>query len=166
MFSTQDASSGFCQIKINDQDKGKTTFTSLHALYRSTAFTNATWREDRAEEFERAMNTIFWAAKWQITLVDLNDIIIFFRSTKEHVDHIQTVLGPLSRANGPLKLDNRFFDNCIEYLVHVIQLGRLAILMKVTDSKRRLQLPKNMIELKSFPVFALYSNGLYRDSHI
>ena len=90
IFSTVDASSGYWQIPITPKDMDKTTFTTHFGTCSFTimpfGLTNA------PATYQRAIDTILIAVKWQLALVYLYDITVFSSSFEQHKDHLGTVL--------------------------------------------------------------------------
>lgn len=97
IFSTLDANYGYWQIEVHDRDNDKTTFTSLHALYRS--FLMLLRLKNAPSTFQREMDIGLSPGKWKFLLIYLDDVIIFSTSVEEHLDHLLPVLGLLSRAS-------------------------------------------------------------------
>lgn len=97
------------------------------------------------------MDDILSIVKQQFAILYLKDIIIFWRSVEKYLDHVLTVLGLLLRAGVSLKLKKCFFFNDrIDYLIHVMQPDRIGISTKLTDIIRRLRTPASVTELKVF----------------
>lgn len=84
-----------------------------------------------------------------VSLVYLDDMVLFLTSVEQHQDHQQNVLQLLSRASVSLKV-NKCSENCIDYFGFVIQPGTLSISMKAIDALHRLQNLTNVTELKFF----------------
>lgn len=96
------------------------------------------------------MDVILSTVKWHCVLTYLDDIVNFSRAVAEHLEHIRTVLGLLSRARFSIVLKKCFsFDDRIHYLGDVIQPGKRRISTKVTDSVRGLQNSTDATKLKS-----------------
>lgn len=95
---------------------------------------------------QRAKYFTLSTAQLQFALFYLDDIIIFFTSLKEPLDHIQTVLDLSSEASMLLKLKNCFSsEKPFEHLRHIIQLGILTI-SNESDAIQRLQRSANATE--------------------
>lgn len=101
--------------------------------------------------FQRAGDIILLTVKGQVELIYLDGEIIFLRSVEEHLNHLQTLFGLLSKACISFNLENCFFcEDHIDYLVHLIQPSTPGILTKATDTICKLQHATNVIELNSF----------------
>lgn len=78
--------------------------------------------------FQRSMDVVLLTVKWQFALDYLDNIVIFSKTTKEHIYHMREVLTLLNIAGVPLKLNNfQFFAKTFAYLGHVIGPRRLEM---------------------------------------
>lgn len=88
---------------------------------------------------------------WWFVLGYLKDVVIFWRSVEEDLDHLWTLQELLSRDNVSLRLNKRFFvKDEIDYLGHEVRRDRLGRSTKSTDAICEPQQPTNLTELKSF----------------
>lgn len=83
VFSTPDANSGNWQVKVDEADQDKTAFTDRHGLCRFLrmpfGFKNA------PRIFHRAMKVVLSPEKWQYAIVNLDNIVVFFRSPSNEI---------------------------------------------------------------------------------
>lgn len=99
----------------------------------------------------RVMIIILFSVKWQLALVYRKDTVIFFKAPQENIAHTNMVLILLKEASVALSLKNfAFFTNPIDYLGHLIKLGRPKVDNNTTDGTRGLKEPMTVIELRSF----------------
>lgn len=129
ILSTIDTNFWYWESAIDDRYKEKITFTTRHRLYQLL------WMllclKNALDTFQCAVDIILPTIKWQFAQVYFDDIFTIFGSFEEHLDHILTVLGLLSRAGDSLKSKKLFFnEECIDYQGHVIQPGRLVYRQK------------------------------------
>lgn len=89
-FSTLDSNSGYWPIEIDARNRGKTTFTSNHGLYRFVRIPFAL-KNDPAT-FQRATGVILASLRWQLALVYVEDIVLFSKSPAGHMEQILCVL--------------------------------------------------------------------------
>lgn len=103
-----------------------------HVPLRSVPlFTHALLFEERPATFQRVMNTILACLRLQVPLVYLDDVIIFSKTTADHLEHFDAVLQLLLRAGVSIRLDKcKFFSDQVEYLCHAILHGKLAVSSK------------------------------------
>lgn len=137
IFSLLDRNSGYWQIDSDEADSGKNAFTIRHELYQLFEC-----RLEFPVTFQRAMNAILSAVKWNFDLVYLGDILVFFKPPEEHIVHVCSVLTLYSNANGILKLRKcRHFAETIDYLGHVTNQKRLEAASHTTSATHKFQPP-------------------------
>jgi hypothetical protein len=117
VFGTFDLLLAYHQIRLTDEDITKTAFRTPTGIfeYKVMPFglTNA------PSVFMAAMNDIL--SEMGFAVVYLDDILIFSRTPKEHVMHVQTVFKKLQEHGFSLKLSKcEFFKSSVQYLGHVI----------------------------------------------
>src|ERR1041385_7163508 len=81
---------GYHQIKIQNGDIPKTSFTTRYGLYEypvmSFGLTNG------PATFSRLMNSIFMEYLDKFVVVYLDDILIYSKNEEEHAEHLRLVL--------------------------------------------------------------------------
>lgn len=119
IFSTFDASSGYCQVEIVEWDCDKSAFTSHHGL---SCFTKMPSRlKSSLVPFQRAMDVLLSKVKWQIGLVYLDDIVILSKTADKHIEHVRKVLTLLNNASVTPNLRKcELSTSHIDYLGHAI----------------------------------------------
>jgi hypothetical protein len=96
-FTTLDLKSGYWQIPIDEQDKKKTAFVTTDGLYEFNVLPFGL--SNAPASFQRIMNSVLGVLRWDITLVYLDDIIIYSKSFDKHIQHLDLVFDALSKAN-------------------------------------------------------------------
>jgi hypothetical protein len=87
VFSSLNITKGFFQQPIRPQDHWKTAFTTPHqGLEQLTVSTMALASSPRF--FQHCMEGILARYLWNFVLVYINNIIIFSRSTDDHLCHL------------------------------------------------------------------------------
>ena len=84
IFSTLDANSGYWQIRMAEQDKTKTAFTTHHGLYQFTRMPFGL--KNAPATFQRVMDIIMATVLWKFALVYIDDIIICLLYTSDAAD--------------------------------------------------------------------------------
>ncbi len=85
--------------------------------------------------------------KCQCCLVYLDEVIIYSNSKREHIDHVDQILGILRRAGLSLKFSkSHFIKKSVNSLGHTIRPGKLEIAVKRTEA----QFPKTQTQVRSF----------------
>ena len=81
----------------------------------------------------------------------LDDIIIYSRSEKEHLEHLEEIFTRLKAAGLKLKLEKCcFFKKHIQYLGHLILADRIQPLPEKLESIAKMPAPRNPKEVKQF----------------
>jgi len=102
---------------------------------------------------------ILAGVKWKVCLVYLDDVIVFSRSPKEHLQHLDEMLTRLGKARITLKAaKGHFFPEEVEYLGIVIRLGRVHVLEKNLRALRGPRYPETQTQMKS----SVGTCGVYR----
>ncbi len=132
LFSTLDLSSGYWQIQMDDASREKTAFTTGDSLYHfkviPMGLTNA------PPTFQRLMELVLRGLHWSKTLVYLDDIIVFSKTFKDHIQDLSEVFGKLRQAG--LKLHPQkcqFFKQSVLFLGHVVLKDGIQPDTKVTE---------------------------------
>ena len=149
ILTTLDCHAGYWQVNIRPKDRDKTTFVTHHGTYRFRRMPFGLMNAPAT--FQRILDIVLAAYKWQTCLVYLDDIVIFSRDIESHFRHVEEVLMALQRANITLKLRKcDFFTEKIRYLGHIIEPGKLKIDEAVVAPLREAKHPMSKTELRSF----------------
>jgi len=96
VFYTLDCNSGYCKIPVAEEDRDKTSFVCHEGTYRYIRLPFGL--SNAPVTFQRAIDMHLGGLKWKSCLVYLDDIIVFWRSAGEHVEHNREVLADLRGA--------------------------------------------------------------------
>jgi Reverse transcriptase (RNA-dependent DNA polymerase) len=107
IFKTLDCNSGYWQIPVRPEDREKTTFTSHEGLYWFLRM--AFGLRSAPATFQRFVDINLSRLNWKTCLVYLDDIIVFSKTTTEHMAHLDAVLHRLYRAGLTLNLKKCHF---------------------------------------------------------
>jgi len=149
VLSTLDCNARYWQVLIADGDRQKTAFVCHKGAYHYKGMpfglTNA------PATFQRALDIILSGVKWQSGLVYLDDVIVYSKTQREHVQHLDDILGLLRAAEVTLQLPKRrFFRTTVENVGHEITPGRLGVLQAHTKALREAALPTTRTQVRSF----------------
>lgn len=118
-FCTLDLAGGYWQIKLNDDDKPKTAFTSNRGLFQFTVMpfglTNA------PATFERLMDSLLKNLTWKKCLCYIDDVIVFGKDFKTTLENLRLVFEQFRKAYLKLKIKKcLLFHKKLPYLGHII----------------------------------------------
>ncbi|MDO9013470.1 MAG: RNase H-like domain-containing protein [Polynucleobacter sp.] len=118
-FSTLDLTSGYWQIRVFDEDKEKTAFTTQFGIFEWNVMPFGLC--NAPSTFQRYMDVVLSGLKWKHFLVYLDDIIVFGNTFEAHLESLLKVLQRLREHGLFAKLAKCHF--ClpeIKFLGHVV----------------------------------------------
>ena len=118
-FTTLDLVSVYWQVAMAEGNKEKTAFSTPQGHFEFNVMpfglTNA------PTTFQRLMECILAGLSGEECLINLDDIIVFGVSFKEHIDRLTRVLAALQKAQLKLKLSKcQFAQREVKYLGHIV----------------------------------------------
>lgn len=149
IFSTMDITKGFFQQPILPSDKWKTAFVSPHRGYER--FTVATMGLATSPAFyQHGMEHTLGQYLWQFVLVYIDDIIVYSRTTKDHLNHLALCLALLEKSGCRLSLSKCHFAYAgLEALGHWVSRLGLGTTEEKTKAILALEMPKNLHDLEA-----------------
>ena len=155
MFSKIDLRFGYHQILVRPEDVQKTAFRSRYGHYEDMVMpfgvTNA------PAVLMDYMNRIFqpWLDKFIVVFID--DILIYSRTRKEHVDHLRVVLEVLREHQLYGNLSKcKFLLEGVQFLGHVIPAKGITVDPTKIETVLKWERPKTVTEVRSFLGLAGY----------
>ena len=148
VFSSLDLRSGYYHIGLKDSAKPKSAFV-LSSLGKYQ-FNRVPFGLAQAPAyFQKLINDILQGCNFAMGYLD--DIIIYSRSEKEHLEHLEEIFTRLKAAGLKLKLEKCcFFKKHIQYLGHLISADGLQPLPEKLESIAKMPAPRNPKEVKQF----------------
>ena len=148
VFSSLDLRSGYYHIGLKDSAKPKSAFV-LSSLGKYQ-FNRVPFGLAQAPAyFQKLINDILKGCNFAMGYLD--DIIIYSRSEKEHLEHLEEIFTRLKTAGLKLKLEKCcFFKKHIQYLGHLISADGIQPLPEKLESIAKMPAPKNPKEVKQF----------------
>ncbi|CAF4599420.1 unnamed protein product, partial [Didymodactylos carnosus] len=102
-FTTLDLKAGYWQVPVSESDKKKTAFITTDGLFEFNVLPFGL--SNAPATFQRLINNVLGALRWDIALVYLDDIIVYSTTFEHHVQHIDLVIGALNKANIKLNIE-------------------------------------------------------------
>jgi hypothetical protein len=171
-FSSLDFASGYWQIKVKEEDVAKTAFVCKRGLYEFVRMPFGLCNAPGT--FQRAMDILLSGLNWKISLIYIDDILVFSATFEQHLKDLESVLKRLSEVQFTVKLSKCFFgQEEVAYLGHLV--GSQGI--KPDPSKLKavegFPVPTNLTEVRSFlglttyyhrfvPSYSTVAEPLYR----
>lgn len=149
IFSVMDATSGYYQIALDEEDMKKTAFCWKGELLEFTRMPFGLCNAPAT--FQSIMNTILKDENWKFAIPYLDDIIVFSNSVAEHKNHLEIVLGKLKAAGISLNSNkSKFFKTEVSFLGNIISKGQVKPDPQKIQAIRDCQPPNTLRELRSF----------------
>ena len=156
-FTTLDLLSGYWQVGLTPEARLKSAFCVRSGLYLWNVMPFGLC--NAPSTFERLMETVLQGLQWRTCLVYLDDIVIFARNEREHLQRMEEVFQRLIRAGLKLKPRKcRLFHREAEYLGHIVSEDGLKVSPGKVAAVQEWPQPECVTELRSF----LGTAGYYR----
>ncbi|CAI7874404.1 unnamed protein product [Closterium sp. NIES-53] len=157
VFSKLDLRSGYWQIRMADNSIHKTAFRTRYGSYeylvKPFGLTNA------PATFQAEMNHILRPLLDEFVVVYLDDILIYSRDMKQHIEHLRSVFEILQREKFYVKLSkSEFALKKVQFLGHMVSAPGVHVDPKKIEAIRTWKTPENVKELQQFLGFANYYN--------
>ena len=167
IFTSLDLKSGYWQVELDDESIPLTAFTvgplGFYEYVRMPfGLTNT------PATFQHLMESCLGEMHLNWCIIYLDDVIIFSKTPKEHVERLQSVLQKLRTAGLKLKPSKcEFFKNRISYLGHIVSKDGVETDPKKIQVIVDWQVPKTVYDVRSFLGFSnYYRKFMYRYSQI
>ncbi len=118
-FSCLDLTSGNLQVKMAEEDRQKTAFTTPMGLFEFNRMPFGLMNAPAT--FQRLMSTVFTGMQFESVLLYLDDVIIFSETVQEHISRLTQVFERLRQHNLKIKPSKcHFIKRSVQYLGHIV----------------------------------------------
>lgn len=154
-FTTLDLASGYWQVKMAPESQEKTAFATYSGLHEFTVMPFGLCNAPAT--FQRLMETVLAGLARQTCMVYIDDILVFSKTFKEHLSHLEEVFHRLRQAGLRLKLKKcAFAQPKVECLGHVVTRDGFEVDPKKVEAVRGFPQPSDIRTLRSFLGLASY----------
>ncbi|CAI7810412.1 unnamed protein product [Closterium sp. NIES-53] len=157
VFSKLDLRSGYWQIKMADNSIHKTAFRTRYGSYEYLVMPFGLCNAPAT--FQAEMNHILWPLLDENVVVYLDDILIYSKNMKEHVEHLRKVFEILRKNKFYVKLSKSDFTlKKVQFLGHMVSAEGVHVDPRKIEAVKKWKVPENMKELQQFLGFTNHYN--------
>ena len=154
-FTTLDLASGYWQVKLDDDARPKTAFTTHQGLFEFIRMPFGLCNAPAT--FQRAMQTVLSGLEWRNCFVYIDDILIASPTFEEHLQHLEEVINRLRKANLRLKPKKcLFLCEEVSYLGHIISVNGVSPDPEKIDKVKCFPIPREPTQVRQFLGLASY----------
>ena len=147
-FLKLDLRSGYYHIRLSESAKPKSAFV-LSSLGKYQFNRVLFGLEQAPAYFQKLINDVLRGCNFAMGYLD--NIIIYSRSEKEHLEYLEEIFSRLRAAGLKLKLEKScFFKKHIQYLGHLISAEGIQPLPVKLESIAKMPAPQKSKEVKQF----------------
>ena len=149
-FSSLDLNMAYHQIPMREADKEKTAFgTPRGGLYQYQVMPFGLCNAPAT--FQRVIEQALHGLQWHVTVLYLDDIIVYSRDFDQHLKNLNLVFDRLQDANLKLKAKKcSFFKREVAFLGHIVTEHGVMTDPGKTRAVDEWKTPENVSELRSF----------------
>ena len=154
-FSTLDLRSGYHNIPIRQQDRDKTAFITRRGCFRYKVLPFGLTTAPSV--FQRLMDLVLCGLTYVSCLVYIDDIIVFAKDFRTHLDRLAEVFERLRQAGLKLHITKcSLFRRRVSFLGHVLSGSGIEVQPDKVRAVQDWPTPRNVSELRSFLGLASY----------
>ncbi|CAC5364966.1 Transposon Ty3-G Gag-Pol polyprotein,Transposon Ty3-I Gag-Pol polyprotein,Retrovirus-related Pol polyprotein from transposon 297,Retrovirus-related Pol polyprotein from transposon 17.6 [Mytilus coruscus] len=154
-FSCVDLKSGFLQVPLTEESKHKSAFITQTGIYQFKRMPFGLMNSPIT--FQAMMSHVLRGLNWKFVLVYVDDILIFSRTFKDHLNHLSQVFDRLRHANLKLHPSKcHFAVKEIMFLGHIISREGVKVDPAKTSAVSKFPTPQTQKQLRSFLGMANY----------
>ncbi|KRZ69679.1 Transposon Ty3-G Gag-Pol polyprotein [Trichinella papuae] len=157
-FSTLDLASGYWQVEVAERDREKTAFSTPMGLFQFRVMPFGLCNAPAT--FQRLMETALRGLTWKACLVYLDDIIVFGKTEKEHLERLEEVLSRLRAVGLKVKPGKcQLMRRSVRYLGHIVTQHGIGTDPEKTAAVQQWPVPRANFAGVVKPLHALTKKG-------
>ncbi|GJW49781.1 putative reverse transcriptase domain-containing protein [Tanacetum coccineum] len=151
----KDLRSGYHQLRVHEDDIPKTAFRTRYGHFKFTVMPFGLINAPAI--FMDLMNRVCRPYLDRFMIVFIDDILIYFKTQEEHVEHLRLVLELLKREKLYAKFSKcEFWLREVQFLGHVIKGNGIHVDPSKIEAVNNWKAPRTLTEVRSFLGFAGY----------
>ena len=149
LFSTLDLQSGYWQIEMHPEDRGKTAFATRQGLFEYLRMPFGLC--NAPSTFQRTMEIALQGLQWRTLLIYLDDVIIFSNSFDEHLERLTEVFQRFRQHGLKVKPSKcQLLQEEVTFLGHVVSSGGIQPNPSLVKDVQEWKAPRCTKQLQSF----------------
>ncbi|GKA96164.1 putative reverse transcriptase domain-containing protein, partial [Tanacetum coccineum] len=157
-FSKIDLRSGYHQLRVHEDDIPKTVFRTRYGHFEFTVMPFGLINVPAI--FMELMNRVCRPYHDKFVIVFIDDILIYYKTQEEHVEHLRLVLELLKNEKLYAKFSEcEFWLREVQFLRHVINGNGIHVDPSKIEAVKNWKAPRTPIEVRSFLGLAGYYRG-------
>ncbi len=155
IFSVLDLLHGFYNLEIDPKDIPKTAFSTFDGHWEFSRLPMGL--KNSPAIFQRLMQIVFSGCLGHYAFIYIDDILIYSKSPKEHMDHLEKILACLKKSGLKIKASKcQIFRNEVDYLGYVAGQDGLKVNPRKMDAIKSFPTPQCVRDVQSFLGLANY----------
>ncbi len=149
VFSTIDLAQAFLQVPLDESTKHKTRFITHQGVFQFRRLPYGLSQSPAV--FSSIMAHVLRDFNYMFALVYADDILIFSRSPREHLEHLSQVFAKLREANLRLRPEKCHFAKAkILFLGHIVSKEGITVNPEKTAAITTFPVPKTVTEVRAY----------------
>ncbi|KAG0441069.1 Retrovirus-related Pol polyprotein from transposon 17.6, partial [Dictyocoela muelleri] len=155
VFSTLDLKSGYHQLRVRSEDRHKTAFMTKKGVFE--------WKRlpfgliNAPFTFQKVMTKIFEDYLYKFVLVYIDDVVIFSKSAKEHLKHIEILFEKIKSVGFKLNKEKcQLMKSKVKFLGYVINNNEIHIPEDQKDKLSNWKIPSTKKDIRQFTGFCTF----------
>ena len=161
-FSSMDLMSGYWQIEMDPESREKTAFVTHAGLFEFNVMPFGLCNAPSC--FQRLMECVLRSLNRRIALIYLDDVLVYSRTFRDHLDHLRLVFDRFREAGLKLKPKKcHFGQKSVKFLGHVISKDGVQPDPDKIKAIKEYPVPRRVKDVRAFLGLANYYRKFVRD---